>query len=112
MSVIEPDGMDVPMHEAPLERQASVAAAEAELLVNAFEGSVPVPPSKAVAAMRAEGVVQMDGVMNCTTARALRAHVCARLQEIQSGDESPPVPRLRASPRPDHVPPHAVGSQA
>ena len=82
--------MDVPMHEAPLERQASVAAAEAELLVNAFEGSVPVPPSKAVAAMRAEGVVQMDGVMNCTTARALRAHVCARLQEIQSGDESPP----------------------
>ena len=81
--------MDVPMHEAPLERQASVAAAEAELLVNAFEGSVPVPPSKAVAAMRAEGVVQMDGVMNCTTARALRAHVCARLQEIQSGDESP-----------------------
>ena len=30
---------DVPMHDAPLERQVSVAAAEGRLLVNAFEGS-------------------------------------------------------------------------
>ena len=73
------DDDDVPMHDAPLERQASVAASEGKLLVNAFEGSVPVPPPRIQHAMRAEGVVAVDNVLDAATADELRTHVNARL---------------------------------
>lgn len=78
---------DVPMHDAPLERQASVAAREGELLVNAFESSVSVPPEKAVAALHADGVAAVDSVIDGTTATSLRDHVNELLAQCLDRDD-------------------------
>ena len=73
---------DVPLHDAPLSQQSSVAETEAKLLVNAFEGSVSVPPDCAAAALLADGVATVDGVVSDAVAIGLLSHVNTRLSQF------------------------------
>ena len=79
MLLLDFDGDTVPMHDAPLERQAAVAEAEGRLLVNAFEGQPPLPASHLASGLRADGVAAVDHVLDGTTATQLRNHVNERL---------------------------------
>ena len=74
---------DVPMHDAPLERQSAVAAREGALLVNAFEGSVPVSAERAAAVVCSDGVAAVESVVEAGTASALREHVSRSRSNVE-----------------------------
>lgn len=77
------------IHGAPPERQAALALAEAKLLVNAFEASVPVRAEDAAFKLRQDGVAAVESVLDDQTAAALLAHVNERLELARSvGQES------------------------